>query len=204
MPAAHGARLFFAIELPEGVRHELAGWARRAGRGTRVLDAGSLHLTLLFLGNRPFEQIDELAAVLASAAGASGACELSLGAPVWLPPRRPRVLAVEVQDPSTELARLQAALVQGVGMSQARAATHGEPAARPEPRAPSGRTRRFRPHITVARARARAGARVRREFPDPTPQLTFLATQAVLYRSLLEPAGARYEPLASVELAAPG
>ena len=42
----------------------------------------------------------------------SGACgrvvgELSLGAPLWLPPRRPRALAVEVRDESGALLALK-------------------------------------------------------------------------------------------------
>ncbi|MHB8531946.1 MAG: 2'-5' RNA ligase family protein [Solirubrobacteraceae bacterium] len=113
MPEGHGARLFFAVEVPGDVRRELAAWARRSARGARMLDPKSLHLTLLFLGSRPFDQIDRLAAALARVAAGEQAsvCELSLGAPVWLPPRRPRALAVEVHDPSGALAQLQAALV---------------------------------------------------------------------------------------------
>lgn len=189
MSGGHGARLFFAVAVPEAVRRELAAWARRSAGGARVLDPGSLHLTLLFLGSRAFEEVDELAGSLARAARSTGACELSLGAPLWLPPRRPRALAVEVHDAGAELARLQEALVRDAGAAE---------------QAPDGRRVRFRPHITVARAGAAPGAQARlpREFPVPTPQLTFAAARAVLYRSFLERSGARYEALAEADIGA--
>ncbi|HXN39630.1 MAG TPA: hypothetical protein VN892_16465, partial [Solirubrobacteraceae bacterium] len=95
------ARLFVALDPPQEVCEELAAWARsvaigsgarptarHAGRPMRVLEAHSLHLTLCFLGNRPVTEIDALSGSLASCAEPVG--ELSVGAPLWLPPRRPR------------------------------------------------------------------------------------------------------------------
>src|SRR5437016_4113004 len=67
-----------------------------------------------------------------------GAPELSLGAPLWLPPKRPRALAVEVRDDSGALLRLQGALAEALA---------GTIDWQPE-------RRRFKAHITVARMRA--------------------------------------------------
>ena len=110
-------------------------------------------------------------------------CELETGAPLWLPPRRPRALAVEVHDPHGQLAALQA------GVARALCEAMDPPAPRPP--------RRFRAHVTVARSRAapRRGA----ELPA-TPQLGFRVGEAVLYRSRLDPSGARYEALARAAL----
>ena len=191
-----GARLFYAVELDEALCRELAGWARRTVRGARVLDAASLHLTLVFLGSRPFAEIDALAELLERATARREPFELALGAPLLLPRRRPRALAVEAHEPSGELVRLQAELAVQAGE---------DPAAEPRSRAagarpPGGRPRSYRPHITVARPRP--GGELARELAEPTPPLAFTARHAVLYRSFLDPGGARYEALARASLGA--
>jgi 2'-5' RNA ligase len=58
--------------------------------------------------------------------------------------------------------------------------------------------RRFRPHLTAGRLGGRRGAG---GGPlDPTPAGRFTVDAVVLYRSFLDPAGARYEALARVPL----
>ena len=178
-----GLRLFIAAEPPQPVRDQLAHWARGAtGRGgaARRLPPESLHLTLCFLGEQPPSAIEEIAAALTSMAEPLAAIEeLDLGAPAWLPPRRPRVLAVGIGDPSGALHALRDALVRDLAV-----ALDWKP-----PR------ERFRPHITLARMRP--GTTHPRELP-PTPPLAFTPTAVTLFRSELDPAGARYTPLASI------
>jgi len=188
------ARLFVAVDPPASVREQLAGWARGvraslgSGRGSggrdalRLVDADSLHLTLCFLGDRPVGEIDALAHALRSCREES--CELSVGAPLWLPPRRPRALAVEIDDPDGELAGIQPRVSEA--MSEAGG---WEP-----------QRRRFRAHVTVARMREGAlGASYARPL-EPTPQMRFAPGSIVLYRSWLSPGGATYEALESCEL----
>jgi len=110
-----------------------------------------------------------------------------VGAPLWLPRRRPRSLAVEIHDRSGEFARVQERVSGGLASVSAW---------RPE-------RRRFRPHVTLARVRrGAAGGRwpttgSGREQPLPaTPQLSFTPEAIVLYRSWLAPEGATYEALA--------
>jgi 2'-5' RNA ligase len=178
-----GLRLFIAAEPPPAVREQLAHWARGAiGRSAAVrrLSADSLHLTLCFLGEQPPSAVEEIAAVLAGMVEALAAVEqLSVGAPAWLPPRRPRVLAVGVGDPSRGLGALHDALVADLS-----ATLDWHPA-----------RERFRPHITLARMRP--GSERAHELP-PTPALSFRPTAATLFRSDLDPAGASYTPLASI------
>ncbi|HEX2701994.1 MAG TPA: RNA 2',3'-cyclic phosphodiesterase [Solirubrobacteraceae bacterium] len=180
---ADRGRLFVAASLPEAVRAELARWARVAvvGRfGVRRLDPQTLHLTLCFLGDQPLSCVSELAGVLGAAAEAVAAIgQLAVGAPAWLPVRRPRALAVEIGDPDGTLRSLQRLLATDI------AATIDWQAG----------AQRFRPHVTVARMRPgseRAGELV------PTPQLSFACEKVVLLRSHLDSDGARYEELASV------
>ncbi len=193
------ARLFAAVDPPLDVREALCEWAREIApslrgcgeeeaRKLRLLDAEAIHITLCFLGSRPVDELDALAAALPACAG--HACELTLGAPLWLPPHRPQALAVAVHDEDGELARLHA------DVCAALAAVSGwEP-----------ERRRYRAHATVARIRGGGGARRRRgrESPVPvagaTPALRFMGESLSLYRSWLDPAGARYEALARCAL----
>jgi RNA 2',3'-cyclic 3'-phosphodiesterase len=176
-----------AVDPPEEVCRRLAEWAREAARGARgglalrVLDPELLHVTLCFLGNRPASEMDLLGDQLAACGGEAG--ELSVGAPLWLPPRRPRALAVELHDEHHRLARLQA--------NVAEALTEAEPDGHEQP----GAKRRFRPHVTVARM-GRGDAPRERALPA-TPALSFVPTELVLYRSWLSPQGASYEAVAA-------
>jgi len=175
-------RLFVALELPAGA--VAAAAAVRDGLDLDVwrrLPDPALHLTLAFLGARDASDVAPCEAVLRAAAGP--APELALGAPLLLPPRRPRALALAVQDPDGELPSLQARVSAGL----AAAGLH-TPEARP-----------FRPHVTLARVRPRA--RVLRDLPAvETPQERFPAPAVTLFTSRLHPSGASYEALARVLL----
>jgi 2'-5' RNA ligase len=151
-------------------------------------------VTLCFLGGRPIGEVEAIAVALQ--APPQQRVELQVGAPLWLPPRRPRALALELHDRTGALTRLHASV---------RDALAGTVDWQPE-------RRRFRPHVTVARIgrggdrRGRAAGR-RRGRSDagapqeltlaPSPQLSFAVGELVLYRSLLSREGARYEPIAT-------
>lgn len=183
-------RLFVAVDPPAAVAAELAGWARAQrgqGAGLRLVAPDAIHLTLAFLGERPVVDVEPITRALAEAvgewtlAGESGSVALELGAPAWLPLRHPRALAVEVRDPSGRLRALRDAV--GVALE---AAVGWE-----------AELRTFRAHLTVGRLSGRS------EVPaslDPTPSGEFGVAEAVLYRSFLDPAGARYEALERVPL----
>jgi 2'-5' RNA ligase len=172
-------RLFVAAELPDDVRAALAAWRPRDGALRAVHQAG-LHVTLCFLGWRDETRVGEIGAAATACAAPVGA--LSVQAGLWLPPRRPRVLAVALDDPHHRLAALQ----QRVSDAMVKAAGY-EPEARP-----------FLPHVTVARVR-RGERAPRGDLPAP-PALRFVPTALTLYRSRLGRQGARYEPLASAPL----
>jgi RNA 2',3'-cyclic 3'-phosphodiesterase len=178
------ARLFAALDLPEATRGALAAWAADATRGReglRLIDATMLHVTLCFLGWREEGEAEAIGhAVTGSAAGA--APELAVGAAAWLPPRRPRVLAIDLEDAGGALTALQRkvsdALVAAAGYAPER--------------------RPYRPHVTVARVRA--SARLRPFALDPPTVAPFRGPALTLYRSFPAPGGARYDPVARVGL----
>ena len=108
--------------------------------------------------------------------------ELVLGDALWLPPRRPRVLTVELGDEEGRLAAVQSAL--------GRALADGgfyEPETRP-----------FLAHVTVARVQREARIRPQ-ELPAPEA-MRFTGTAVTLFQSRLGKGPARYEALASVTL----
>jgi 2'-5' RNA ligase len=182
--AADQARLFVALSLPETVVDELVRWRTpvlASIDGLRAVGAGSLHVTLCFLGSRPRDEVDRIADAC-EVVGEMAPPALSLGEPAWLPIRRPRVLAVGCKDPDRGLEEIQSALSRAL----ARGGWYG-PEARP-----------FRAHVTVARARGRE--RVRPVGLEPPAALAWRGETLVLFRSRLDGRGARYEALRTVEL----
>ncbi|HEX8714840.1 MAG TPA: RNA 2',3'-cyclic phosphodiesterase [Solirubrobacteraceae bacterium] len=197
------ARLFVAVDPPAAVCRELAAWARAAlgGRGAsraRLLGAETMHVTLCFLGHRPVGELEAIAAAVEACPAEP--VELHVGAPLWLPPRRPRSLALEINDDAGELARLHAGVRDAIA-----AAIDWQP-----------ERRRFRAHVTVARlgrdaggdsgrrgrgrrrrAESAAGASELESPLPPSPQLAFSPRELILYRSLLAPDGASYEAVAT-------
>jgi RNA 2',3'-cyclic 3'-phosphodiesterase len=188
------ARLFVALDLPEDVREGILAWGREAllDPALRMVAPESLHITLAFLGYQPEKEIERIAAAVEESAGPAPWVELR--DPEQRPPRgRARLFALPAISPGAET--LQAGLEQ-------RLVNEGfyKPEKRP-----------FWPHVTVARVRPEArGSRrpaVVSEAPGPLPPELAeprVAVRMTLYRSVLQPAGARYVPLAQIELPGAG
>jgi 2'-5' RNA ligase len=208
------ARLFVAVDPPVEVRGALAAWARTAARrarsgsraghtgagALRLLDAELLHVTVCFLGERSLQEVDAIAAELEACE--RPAVELSLGAPLWLPPRRPRALAVELHDERGTLAAIHAQVHGRLATDPPERTAGGEVVrsarAAGSTRRPGRRPHRFRPHVTVARMRP-DNAPHKRALP-PTPARAFAPPELILYRSWLSPEGASYERLSAFPL----
>lgn len=175
-----------ALDPPREIRTAASAWGREAagaGKGMRPIGADSTHITLAFLGNRDPDEVEAIAEVMARVA--RPAEDLGLGAPLWLPKRRPRALAIAINRDSEALDELRADLVAGVAQAIGWE-TDG---------------RAFLPHLTAVRM----GRNFRpTESPlPPTPGLFFAGESITLYRSSLSPEGARYEELATAGLARP-
>jgi 2'-5' RNA ligase len=186
--------LFVALDLPAAVRSGIAAWGARAliDPALRPVAAGSLHVTLAFLGWTAGREIPRLAEIVESSR--IPAPSIELGGPVPRPERgRPRLFALTVASPAT--AGLQAALQERLV-----AARLYEPEKRP-----------FWPHVTVAMVRREERGSKRpalvRKLPEALPKellRPFGGVRLTLYRSQLQPQGAQYTPLAQVELPADG
>ncbi len=183
--APSSVRLFVALELPEDARAQIVQWQGEAlgayGRSVRLVRPASLHVTLVFLGHHPPEAVEAIQAAAFSRLAGLAAPALSCSGFRGVPPRRPRLWAIDLDDPDERSAAVQAAVA--------------------EPLAEGGwyepEKRRFWPHLTVARLRARE--RPPRLAVDP-PACAFTASEVVLYRSRLGRGGADYEPLGRLRL----
>ncbi|MDX6654341.1 MAG: 2,3-cyclic 3-phosphodiesterase [Solirubrobacterales bacterium] len=183
-------RVFVALDLPEPVREGLTAWgkAELVDPALRPTRPESLHLTLVFLGDREPTEVEAIAAVV-KRSGAP-APMLKLEDPISLPRRR-RASLFALPAPSPAASDLQRGLVE-------RLVTAGL----------HGRERRdFWPHVTVARVRpegrgSRRPAAVTRRPGDLPEGLkhAFGSVRLALYRSELQSGGSRYVPLAQVEL----
>lgn len=181
---AERVRLFVALELPADVVSGLVRWRDDIVSGEpalRSVSPSSLHITLCFLGSLPATTVSDIVSACGAVAELPAAT-LTLARAIWLPPRRPRVLAVELDDDQARLAAVQSALSDAL-----HAGGWYTPEARP-----------FLAHVTVARVRHRDLVRPR-ELPLPA-SAPFAGSRVTVFRSRLSSAGARYERLGSVQL----
>lgn len=176
-----------ALDPPAQARAEIAAWRdglTAARADIRPVPEGSLHVTLVFLGYLPEKRIGAVEEAMRLGCRDAAAARLVPAAIRALPPRSPRLFALDLEDEGKRCASLQAS----TGRALADAGLH-TPERRP-----------FWPHVTLARVKR--GARAApldqpRALPGP-----FAAGAVVLYRSTLRPQGALYEPLAEVSLRA--
>jgi RNA 2',3'-cyclic 3'-phosphodiesterase len=202
-PKSSRLRLFVALELPDQFLDALVSWREEAfaeRRDLRLPSRYSLHVTLVFLGYQYERDVEKIAD--ASFADGGAPFELKANDVSEVPPRRPRLYAVGLDDADEKLIAWQGNLAERL-----QAGGFYEPEKRP-----------FWPHITIARFKqterhrtgggARGAGRGRGPVtqPEPMPELPdelrepFEAARLTLYKSTLRPQGAEYEPLARVEL----
>jgi 2'-5' RNA ligase len=179
-----------ALDLPDEVRDGLTAWgeAELVDPGLRPVRPESLHVTLVFLGHREAGEVAAIAE-LVRGFGAPQAL-MKLEDPITLPRgRRAAVFALPAPSPATtDLHHELADRLVGEGLHKVE-------------------RRNFWPHVTVARVRpegrgSRRPATVTRRPGDLPEGLKepFYVVRLTLYRSELQPRGARYVPLAQVEL----
>jgi len=188
------ARLFVALDLPDPLRDGIVAWGREELRDPtlRVVVPESLHITLAFLGYLPEKEIESLAEIVQGLGAVAPSIEL--GEPVAKPSlRRARLFALPAASSGTVV--LQSELEEELVAKRLY---------RPEERA-------CWPHVTVARVKSESRRSRRpavvKEPPGALPKKLLepaLCVRVTLYRSVLQPQGSRYAPLAQVELSRDG
>ena len=184
-------RAFVAIELPEeflrGLGHILARLRERVpGPDVKWVAAGSIHVTLKFLGEMPASGVEEVRHVLEGTCTLAEPMELGVTTLGAFPSLRvPAVIWVGLKGDLLPLAslarRIDAALI---------------PLGFPQERRP------FTPHLTLARVRQEASSNTKATIGNAivttsvTEELAFEAAAASLMKSQLTPRGALYSRLA--------
>jgi 2'-5' RNA ligase len=186
-PRGPRARMFVALDLPGDARAALAAWRDEVVEGRsdlRPVRAEALHVTLVFLGWQDEKAADAIAGAAFEACSGFAPPRLRAAGVRPLPPRDPRLFALDLEDEEGRAVAVQQAA------SDALAAGRWY---RPEKRP-------FWPHLTLARVKR--GERRVPPLPDaPAPPADpFVARELTLYRSTLRPQGAIYDPLARTSL----
>ncbi len=188
-------RLFWAIPLPEEIHTAIAHiqeeLAHRVPRDSvRWTPPHNVHLTLVFLGNRPRNEVAALVERTKEALDGIPPFQMELEAVGVFPNyRRPRIVWLGVGGNTDTLVRVQAAVARAMALMG------WKPEARP-----------FTPHLTIGRVRkgldnatlAQLGETVRRVKVDPFG--LHEVREVILFRSDLRPTGAVYTPVGKVML----
>jgi 2'-5' RNA ligase len=171
-------RLFLGLRPPDAALDTLAEWQQEHLQGVRIVPREHLHVTLAFLGHRPASELRGiLDALRAAVAG--------VGEPPRLTPVRYRetrsVGMLVLDDEDGRAAALATDLqerLEALGVYRRE-------------------RRRWLPHLTVARFREPRGLR-----PPPPNRGTYvlIPSDVSAYLSRLQPGGAQYEIVESVEL----
>ena len=184
-------RCFVAVPLPAGLRADLtdvvAAWKGEPHQpDLRWTDPAGWHMTLAFLGWIEAGLSEEILERMAAPARRARPVKLTAGGLGAFPsPARARVLWYGLAD------------TDGVAASLASAIRHA--LAQIVPRADDGTP--FRPHVTLARARAERGADLRSWMTGrAVPSGVAPFERVILYRSHLGRGPAHYEPLGAVTL----
>jgi RNA 2',3'-cyclic 3'-phosphodiesterase len=181
--------MFVALDLPEGSRRALAEWRDELVAGRRDLRPvaeAALHATLVFLGWQAEKDVERIAAAAFGSVGALDPPRLTAKGVKPLPPRRPRLFALNLADEDDRATTLQSAMSRSL---------EAERFYKPEKRP-------FWPHITLARVKRGERAEALPELPPPDDP--FEAADLTLYRSTLRPQGALYELLARARVGEQG
>lgn len=150
----------------------------------RPVAVEGLHVTLVFLGYLPEKEIGTIAATAFAPLSGLTSPRLAVRDVRALPPRDPRLLALDLADDEGRATAVQ----QAASNALAKAKLY-----RPEKRP-------FWPHITFARVK-RGVRRAPAVDAAGLPDAPFDTAEVTLYRSHLSPRGARYEALHRLRLA---
>lgn len=176
-------RCFVALDLPRPVCNYLAGLAQQFGSKGQVkwVPADQLHVTLVFAGELPRENVDGLRAALAA---------------IDVPPLSLHLAGLGHFPPRGEPRVVWAGLGGDVA---ALLALHEQVAAAAEANGVERDEREFVPHVTLGRVRSPFGALALidqlRQVGATLRDKPFAPTGLVLYQSELRPSGPIHTPL---------
>ncbi|MDY6881340.1 MAG: RNA 2',3'-cyclic phosphodiesterase [Desulfatiglans sp.] len=179
-------RTFLAFELPDEIKSIVAtvsGEMRHSPIDVRWVKADNIHLTVVFLGNTPSEELEAIGKTVAGVCMKYGPFKVLLsGTGIFSNRLNPRILWFALAGDLNRMAHFRNTLQKKLG-----------------PFGVKQEKRPFKPHLTVGRFRKGATANTHlKELLARYKNLTSPEStlgELVLFRSDLEPGGAQYTKL---------
>jgi 2'-5' RNA ligase len=182
-------RLFAALPIAEPARGEIAKLLtrlREPGWPLRLVHDQRLHLTMKFFGEVASGRLEVIEEAVRASVPGTGALHIQLAEVGAFPSeRRPRIIWVGLDAPP------------GLELLQDRLERRAEAIGFPPEGSP------FRPHVTLGRVREghRLPPGALESLEGQYDPVGFLASELVLYESVLGRGGPHYEPRLTLELA---
>ena len=182
-------RAFIAIPIPDSCREVLSQmqqYLKKSGAEVRWTAISSIHLTLKFLGETDPETVSELARALRDVAHPAQALDLQLSGLGCFPnQKKPRIVWCGIRGDIEQLEILQETVERtcmGFGFES--------------------EIRPFRPHLTLGRVRGKKNLQMLVDgFMKGTDlECGFSANHFSIYKSVLNPQGAVYTIVQTIEL----
>ncbi len=171
-------RLFFALDVPEEIRHELDKFAVALEKPWRPVKPERMHITLAFMGEVPVDRLDEVSGVGVAAASACSSFEVNISDTACFPESgEPSVLYATV-DGGAALADLAEFLRCRLGGLADQ--------------------KKFKAHLTLARCRSGWARKVLRKFRG-----SWKVNRFFLIKSVPGEESPRYEVIREFALCAP-
>ena len=178
-------RAFVAIEIPEEGKtflENILADLRRTRADVKWVRLAGIHITLKFLGQISRELVDAIERDLTALFAEYSPVELTIRRLGAFPNLgKPRVVWAGIDEGSgalSSMANKVEAVLEPLGFEREK--------------------RKFSPHLTLGRVKSRSGMSelidaVRQELDVTGP--TFVATEAILFQSILKPSGAEYRAM---------
>ena len=178
-------RTFICIEIPVSIKKrldELEQKLKRMDAQVSWVKSSNIHLTLKFLGEIPQSKVASICSVVERAVSDTDPFDIEVGGAGCFPnARNPRVLWVGLTGIPDEMARLHAAIENGL-------LVEGFPK----------EGKKFSPHLTIGRFRSPKNAdKIIEELTSAGfANESYRASEVIVMRSDLNPGGSVYTPLA--------
>lgn len=186
-------RTFIAIELPQEVKNalvKLQEQLRKTGADVNWVQPDNIHLTLKFLGEIGEKKLDKINSILEKAAKEYSCFQAEISTLGAFPKiNYPRVIWVGIEKGGIEIKKIVQELeeqIEKIGIAK--------------------ESRPFSTHITIARVRSALNQQALAQELNQLihyfdeKKLQFKARGITLFKSILGPGGAAYEPLKVINL----
>lgn len=181
-------RLFIAIEIPRKLRqyfYDIIIDMSNKNHGIRAIAKDNIHLTLKFLGSTNVSKISKIASSISSESAIFPKFNFSIGGRIEAFPqlKSARIMFVPVEEGSEKIIRFYDKLEDSLSKIKI-----------------SKESRKFIPHLTVARIRNAMDLREEINNINIAPQKNIECTHITLFESILKRSGAEYKVLEEFKL----